>query len=109
MNSDTKQMTIPELIEAIVPFIQKEQYSDGYISGLTRCFIQFEKYCAEREITQLTAEVAQQFLQERYGLQPGTVDRRLSRNIRAMDMLSDFRHCGAVMTRRSLDKNFPDV
>ena len=43
MNSDTKQMTIPELIEAIVPFIQKEQYSDGYISGLTRCFIQFEK------------------------------------------------------------------
>lgn len=108
MNSDTKQMTIPELIEAIVPFIQKEQYSDGYISGLTCCFIQFEKYCAEREITQLTAEVAQQFLQERYGLQPGTVDRRLSRNIRAMDMLSDFQHCSAVMTRRSLDKNFPD-
>lgn len=107
MNQNTRQMTVPELIEAIVPYIQKEQYSDSYISGLTRCFNQFEQYCAEHEITHLTAEVAQQFLQEWYGLQPGTVDRKLSQNIRAMDMLSDFQHCGAIMTRRSLEKVFP--
>ena len=107
MVPETKQMTIPELIDAIVPYIRKERYSDCYISGLKQCFNQFEKYCAEQKITQLTAETVQQFLLDRYGLQPGTVDRRLSQKIRAMDMLSDFQHCGAIMTRRSLDKIFP--
>ena len=104
---ETKQMSIPELIDAIVPYIRKERYSDCYIRGLEQCFNQFKMYCEEHKITQLTAEVTQQFLLERYGLQPGTVDRRLSRNIRAMDMLSDFQHCGAIMTRRSLEKVFP--
>ena len=107
MNQNTRHMTVPELIEAIVPYIHKEQYSDSYIRGLTQYFNQFEQYCAEHEITHLTAEAAQQFLHDRYGLQPGTVDRKLSRNIRAMDMLSDFQHCGAIMTRRRLDKIFP--
>ena len=96
MNQDTRQMTVSELIEAIVPYIKKEDYSDCYISGLKRCFKQFKKYCEEQDITQLTAEVTQQFLQDQYGLQPGTVDRRLSQKIRAMDMLSDFQHCGAI-------------
>ena len=107
MNQDTRQMTVSELIEAIVPYIKKEDYSDCYISGLKRCFKQFKKYCEEQDITQLTAEVTQQFLQDQYGLQPGTVDRRLSQKIRAMDMLSDFQHCGAIMTRRRLEKVFP--
>lgn len=107
MNQDTRQMTVSELIEAIVPYIQKEDYSDCYISGLKQCFKQFKKYCEEQDITQLTAEVTQQFLQDRYGLQPGTVDRRLSQKIRAMDMLLDFQHCGAIMTRRRLEKVFP--
>lgn len=109
MTPDTSQMTIPELIEAIIPYIRKEQYSANYINGLTRCFKQFEKYCAERQITNLTTELAQQFLLERYGLQPGTADGRFSQRIRAMDMLSDFYHCGAVMIRRKLDKTFPEA
>ena len=62
MVPETKQMTIPELIDAIVPYIRKERYSDCYISGLKQCFNQFEKYCAEQKITQLTAETVQQFL-----------------------------------------------
>lgn len=107
MVPETKQMSIPELIDAIVPYIRKEHYSDCYIRGLEQCFNQFEKYCAERKITQLTSEVTQQFLLDQYGLQPGTVNRKLSRNIRAMDMLSDFQHCGAIMIRRSLEKVFP--
>ena len=107
MVPETKQMSISELIDAIVPYIRKEHYSDCYIRGLEQCFNQFEKYCAERKITQLTSEVTQQFLLDQYGLQPGTVNRKLSRNIRAMDMLSDFQHCGAIMIRRSLEKVFP--
>ena len=107
MVPETRQMSIPELIDTIVPYIQKEHYSDSYVRGLEQCFNQFEKYCAERKITQLTSEVTQQFLLDRYGLQPGTVDRKLSRNIRAMDMLSDFQHCGAIIIRRSLEKVFP--
>lgn len=106
---ETKQMTISELIDAIVPYIEKERYSDNYINGLKQCFNQFERYCEERGITHLTAEIAQQFLWERYGLQPGTTDRKLSQKIRAMDMLSDFQHCGAIMTRRKLDKTFPEA
>ena len=73
MVPETKQMSIPELIDAIVPYIRKEHYSDCYIRGLEQCFNQFEKYCAERKITQLTSEVTQQFLLDQYGLQPGTV------------------------------------
>ena len=42
MNQDTRQMTVSELIEAIVPYIEKEDYSDCYISGLKQCFPEAE-------------------------------------------------------------------
>lgn len=108
MVPNTRQMSVSELIEAIVPYIQKEQYSEGYIADLKLAFKQFEKYCTEREITKLTAEVVQHFLHDRYGLQPGTVNTNLSQKIRAMDMLTDFQHCGAIMIRRRLEKTFPE-
>ena len=107
MNLNTRHMTVSELIETIVPYVQKENYSNHYVIGLKQCFKQFEKYCEKQGITQLTAEVAQQFLWDQYGLQPGTTSRRLSKKIRAMNMLSDFQHCGAIMTHRRLEKVFP--
>ena len=63
MVPNTRQMTVSELIEAIVPYIQKEQYSESYIADLKLVFKQFEKYCTEQEITKLTSEVVQNFLQ----------------------------------------------
>lgn len=108
MIPNTAQMTVTELIEAIIPFIQKEGYSKSYVDGLKQCFNEFEKYCEGREIKTLTAVVSQQFLLERYGLQPGTYNGRWSRNIRAMDMLSDFQHCGGILIRRRLEKTFPE-
>lgn len=105
----TMEMDVPQLTDAIIPFIKDRGYSDSYVKGLQETYNQFNSYCAEKGIKRLTAEVAQVFLKDRYNVEPGTVEPRCSRQIRAMDMLTDFQHFGAVMTRRRLDKTLPDV
>ncbi len=108
MAFDTKTMTVGQLTEAVIPHIQSKNYSESYVDGFRLVFKRLTQYCEERGITQFTTEVGQQFLHERYGLQPGTVDGKLSRQIRAMDMLSDFQQFGVVMIRRRMDRKFPD-
>lgn len=107
MPADTKNMTVLQLTEAVLPYIKAKNYSESYVKSFGNVFNCLNHYCTEHGITHFTTEVGQQFLQKRYGLQPGTVDRRLSRPIRAMDMLADFQQSGAVMIRRRLDRKFP--
>lgn len=64
-------------------------------------------YCNKNEKKYFTAELAQQFMLDCYGVQPGTVERRCSRVHRAMDLLSDYQHFNAVMLRRRLNREFP--
>lgn len=109
MALSTVDMNIPQLTEAIIPFIKDRGYSDSYVNGLKETYRHLNTYCTENSIEKLTAEIVQSFLQDRYQLKPGTVEPRCSRQIRAMDMLSDFQHFGAVMTRRKLDKTLPDI
>ena len=104
----TMEMNVPQLTEAIVPFIKDRGYSDSYVDGLQKIYHHLNAYCTENDIERFSAEVGQNFLQDCYQLKPGTVEPRCSRQIRAMDMLSDFQHFGAVMTRRKLDKTLPD-
>ena len=66
-----------------------------------------EKGKKENEKKYFTAELAQQFMLDCYGVQPGTVERRCSRVHRAMDLLSDYQHFNAVMLRRRLNREFP--
>lgn len=109
MISDIKNMTISQLTTAIIPFIVERGYSEPYVEGLRQTFNHLNTYCDEHGLTILTAEVAQNFLHERYGIAPGTAENRCSRQIRAMDMLLDFYNFGAIMTRRKLDKTLPEV
>lgn len=102
-------MTVFQLTEAIQPYIKDRGYSQSYIDGLKEIFNHLNQYCIEHEVNEFTAVLAQQFLCDRYKLKPGTIERRVSRQVRAMDMLSDFQHCGAVMIRRSKEKNFPEA
>jgi site-specific recombinase XerD len=101
-------MTVLQLTEAVLPYIRAKNYSESYVKSFGCVFNRLNRYCADRGIAYFTTEVGQQFLQQRYGLQPGTVDRSLSRPIRAMDMLADFQQFGAVMIRRRLDRKFPE-
>lgn len=105
---DTSAMTVFQLIDAIPPYIEGRGYSKSYVDGLKEVFNNLKKYCVEHGYSEFNAEIAQQFLCDRYKLQPGTIERRVSRQVRAMDMLSDYQHCGAVMIRRSKEKVFPE-
>lgn len=107
MSIDSKAMTVLQLTEAISPYIERCGYSQSYINGIKTVFNNLIQYCAEHNYSEFNAEIAQQFLFDRYRLHPGTIEGRVSRQVRAMDMLSDFQHCGAVMIRRRKEKAFP--
>lgn len=107
MEKDTKKMTVFELTEAIVPYIESKRYSKSYVAGLRQTFDRLNGYCKDRGILLFSTELGQKFLYECYGITQGTVERRLSRAHRAVDMLLDFQLFGAVMVKRRLDRKFP--
>lgn len=102
-----KRITVSELVEGVMPCIEAKQYSETYINGFQQIFSHMLSYCEERKEQYFTTELAQQFLLDCYGVQPGTVERRCSRVHRAMDLLSDYQHFGTVMIRRRLNRAFP--
>ncbi len=104
---ESKTLTVPQLVEAVIPCIESKQYSDSYISGFRQVYNRLISYCEEHEMQCFSAELAEQFLLDCYNVQPGTVERRCSRKHRAMDLLSDYQHFGTVMIRRRLDRTFP--
>ena len=106
--SEEKQVTVSELIEGVMPCITAKQYSENYVKGFRQIFNQLLVYCEERGVEYFSTELAQQFLHEHYGVQPGTVEKRCSRMQRGMDLLSDYQHFGTVMLRRRLDRTFPE-
>lgn len=107
MSLDKKTMTVAELTEAVIPFIENKNYSKAYIDGLRRVFKCLNQYCIENETSTFTTEFGQQFLNDCYKIEPGSVSRQFSRAHRAIDMLSDFQLFGAVMIRRRLERVFP--
>lgn len=104
-----KQLTITELVDGVMPCIKAKQYSNSYINGFCQVFNRLISYCEEHEVQYFSTELAQQFLLECYDVQPGTVERRYSREHRAMDLLSDYQHFGSVMIRRRLSRIFPSA
>ena len=106
--AEGKRLTVSELIEGVMPCIEAKRYSDSYVKGFRQIFNQFLVYCKENDARYFSAELAQQFLHDHYGVQPGTTERRCSRMQRAMDLLSDYQHFGTVMLRRRLERTFPE-
>lgn len=101
------RLTVYELVEKVTPCIIAKQYSKNYIQGFRSAFGNLLAYCNENGKKYFTAELAQQFMLDRYGVQPGTVERRCSRIHRAMDLLSDYQHFNTVMLRRRSNREFP--
>lgn len=99
---DGNRLTVYELVERVIPCIIAKHYSENYIQGFRSTFRNLLAYCNKNEKKYFTAELAQQFMLDCYGVQPGTVERRCSRVHRAMDLLSDYQHFNAVMLRRRL-------
>lgn len=101
---DGNRLTVYELVERVIPCIIAKHYSENYIQGFRSTFRNLLAYCNKNEKKYFTAELAQQFMLDCYGVQPGTVERRCSRVHRAMDLLSDYQHFNAVMLRRRLNR-----
>ena len=101
------RLTVIELVDSVMPCIKTKQYSESYIEGFQQVFNRLLSYCKERGEEFFSTELAQQFLLDCYGVQPGTVERRCSRMHRAMDLLADYQHFGTVMLRRRLNRTFP--
>ena len=108
MSDETKQLTISQLTESVIPYIEEKNYSESYVKGFKLIFARLNKYCYEQQIEYFSTEVGQRFMHDCYGLQPGTVNRKFSRCHRAMDMLADFQQFNAVMIRRRLNRKFPE-
>ena len=89
---DGNRLTVYELVERVIPCIIAKHYSENYIQGFRSTFRNLLAYCNKNEKKYFTAELAQQFMLDCYGVQPGTVERRCSRVHRAMDLLSDYQH-----------------
>lgn len=106
--NEEQQLTVFELVKKVIPCIASKQYSTDYQVGLIHVFNCLLAYCKEHGEEYFSTELAQRFLFERYGVQPGTVDRSHSRHIRAMDLLSDYQHFGTVMIRRRAERVFPE-
>ena len=106
--SEEKRLTVSELVERVMPCIAAKRYSDSYVKGFRQIFNQLLVYCESHGVEYFSTELAQQFLHDRYGVRPGTVEKRCSRMQRAMDLLSDYQHFGTVMLRRRLDRTFPE-
>lgn len=107
MDGGKQQLTITELVNSVIPCIQAKQYSNCYIKRLRYVFNHLVSYCEKHDAQYFSAGLAQQFLLDCYGIQPGTVERKYSQVHRAMDLLSDYQHFGTVMIRRRLDRTFP--
>lgn len=108
MTESQKEMTVPELTAAIIPYIESKNYSESYMKGFRLILTRLENYCAEKGITKFSTEVGQQFMLEKYGVISCENFRKHSRLIRTMDMLSDFQHSGTVMIKRRLKRVFPE-
>ena len=108
MTTEYRNMTVSELTEAIIPYIESKHYSQSYIAGFYLIWKRLNEYCAGKGITEFTTEVGKQFIQECYGTKPDEILRKHSRVHRAMDMLSDFQHFGTVMLKRRLNRTFPE-
>ena len=93
---DGNRLTVYELVERVIPCIIAKHYSENYIQGFRSTFRNLLAYCNKNEKKYFTAELAQQFMLDCYGVQPGTVERRCSRVHRAMDLLSDYQHFNAA-------------
>ena len=104
---DGNRLTVYELVERVIPCIIAKHYSENYIQGFRSTFRNLLAYCNKNEKKYFTAELAQQFMLDCYGVQPGTVERRCSRVHRAMDLLSDYQHFNAVMLRAEVESRVP--
>ena len=102
-----KRLTVSELVDGVMPCIKAKRYSEVYIRGFQQIFNRMLSYCEDHKEQYFSAELAQQFLLDCFGVQPGTVERRCSRAHRAMDLLLDYQHFGTVMIRRRLNRIFP--
>ena len=87
---DGNRLTVYELVERVIPCIIAKHYSENYIQGFRSTFRNLLAYCNKNEKKYFTAELAQQFMLDCYGVQPGTVERRCSRVHRAMDLRLGF-------------------
>lgn len=107
MVGEKRKLTVSELVAEVLPCIEEKGYSEVYLKGFRSDFKKLLTYCTEHDENYFTAELGQQFLHDRYGIAPGTYELRCSRQIRAMDLLSDYQHFGTVMLKRRLNRQFP--
>ena len=69
---DGNRLTVYELVERVIPCIIAKHYSENYIQGFRSTFRNLLAYCNKNEKKYFTAELAQQFMLDCYGVQPGT-------------------------------------
>lgn len=104
---NSQELDVQELIAATMDAIKAKHYSAYYLVGIKRQFNHLQCFCEEHGIDKFNVDVAEQFMLERYHVQPGEYIRKFSHAHRAMDMLSDYQQLGVVMIRRRKGHDFP--
>lgn len=58
MPADTKNMTVLQLTEAVLPYIKAKNYSESYVKSFGNVFNCLNHYCTEHGITHFTTKSA---------------------------------------------------
>lgn len=103
----SKDLNLRGLIAATTDAIAAKNYCANYLVGIKRQFRYLQDFCETHSIDNFSTDVAEQFMLERYNVQPGEYNIKYSLAHRAMDMLSDYQQLGAVMIRRRKGRKFP--
>ena len=88
---DGNRLTVYELVERVIPCIIAKHYSENYIQGFRSTFRNLLAYCNKNEKKYFTAELAQQFMLDCYGVQKIML-RFLVNSLEVTSVLKDSQH-----------------
>ncbi len=106
MDEKSKALTLTELIDAVIPYLDGKGYTERYVEDIRRVYRHLREYCGQNGISHFTAAVGQRFLRDRYGVALGVKTNR-SEVRRAINMLCDYQQFGVILRRTAEKLAYP--
>jgi site-specific recombinase XerD len=109
MKKPTNQMSVPELVDAVLFLLESYNYSKQYMLSIRYSYKQLMRFCESIGETHFTEELGRRFMREHYGYTQNTKPRTSNNVRRWLDMLLSYQQFGEIMLRRRKHFIFPAV
>lgn len=107
MELSDKNMDIPELSAALLKLLDSRGYSKSYHYLVSSILHQLRDHCTANKICCYTWEVAEGFMEAKYGVPPGMVGTKHRFVHRIMGMLYDYQRFNDVLVKKRIYRDFP--